>query len=181
VCIHCFHCSFVSTFTNKTQVSSPLTMIRAVIIWLGTVREICGNSHESSENVKRRVSQFFWSTLWTDHLSSQMADRPLRSSSWTFFAHLWTFYTTVLQFLHLVHFGHKQRIIHDGFRQHSCFRAKKADNSANFAAGSIINFRTHHNFIGTRTTTRWPVMWWLAKQYFMWRYITCASCLSLLH
>jgi hypothetical protein len=25
VCIHCFYCSLVSTFTNETQVSSPVT------------------------------------------------------------------------------------------------------------------------------------------------------------
>jgi hypothetical protein len=25
VCIHCFDCSFVSTFTYETQVSSPVT------------------------------------------------------------------------------------------------------------------------------------------------------------
>jgi hypothetical protein len=46
---------------------------------------------------------------------------PLRSSSWNFFAILWTFYTIVLQFLHSLHFGCKPRIIHDGFPQHSCF------------------------------------------------------------
>jgi hypothetical protein len=26
VCIHCFDCSLVSTFTTETQVSSPVTM-----------------------------------------------------------------------------------------------------------------------------------------------------------
>jgi hypothetical protein len=25
VCIHCFDCSLVSTFTNETQVSAPVT------------------------------------------------------------------------------------------------------------------------------------------------------------
>jgi hypothetical protein len=39
---------------------------------------------ESSEFLKRRISQIFWSTLWTS--SSLTADgRPLRSLSWTFF------------------------------------------------------------------------------------------------
>jgi hypothetical protein len=37
------------------------------------------------------------------------------------FTHLWTFYTTVLQFFHSLHFGCKLRIIHDGFMQHLCF------------------------------------------------------------
>jgi hypothetical protein len=31
VCIHCFDCSLVSTFTNETQVSSPITRM----MWLG--------------------------------------------------------------------------------------------------------------------------------------------------
>jgi hypothetical protein len=37
------------------------------------------------------------------------------------FAHLWTFHTVVLQFLHSLYFVRKHRIIHDGFPQHSCF------------------------------------------------------------
>jgi hypothetical protein len=42
-------------------------------------------------------------------------------------AHLWTFYTIVLQFLHSLHFGRKPlRIIHDGFPQHSCFWHKES-------------------------------------------------------
>jgi hypothetical protein len=36
-------------------------------------------------------------------------------------AHLWKFWTTVLQFLHSLDFGHKPLLIHDGFPKHSCF------------------------------------------------------------
>jgi hypothetical protein len=35
VCIHCFDCSLVSTFTNGTQVSSP-------VMWLRIHRHLCG-------------------------------------------------------------------------------------------------------------------------------------------
>jgi hypothetical protein len=127
VCIHCFGCSLVSTFTNETQVSSSVTHIMwlrnlspslwycsknqsrsyslhfvrtheyfrntsctklaivslKVIIPQRIVREICGNSHESSEIVKHRLSHIFWSTLWTRSLLTTEG-QPLRSSLWTF-------------------------------------------------------------------------------------------------
>jgi hypothetical protein len=39
VCIHCFDCSLVSTFTNETQVSSPV-----FFLWGGTyVTRYCGH------------------------------------------------------------------------------------------------------------------------------------------
>jgi hypothetical protein len=44
----------------------------------------------------------------------------------------------VLQFIHSLRFSRKPpRIIHDEFPQHSWFSVKKADNSANFAAGGL--------------------------------------------
>jgi hypothetical protein len=91
-------------------------------------------------------------------------------------AHLWTFYTTVLQFLHSLHFDHKQHIIHDGF-----FSMKKVGNSANFAAGRIINRRTHRNSLCGFKNTRWPVMWWFTRQWATWHYLARASSPPLLH
>jgi hypothetical protein len=43
-------------------------------------------------------------------------------------------------------------------------------------AGHII---TH--FVEMRVNTRWWVMWWLTKQWVMWRYFTCMSSPVLLH
>jgi hypothetical protein len=79
------------------------------------VREICGNSHETFEIVKRRLSQILLSALWSR--SSLTTDgRPTTSSF------IISIYTIVLQFLQSLHFGRKSpRIIHDGFPLHSCF------------------------------------------------------------
>jgi hypothetical protein len=73
-------------------------------------------------------------------------------------AHLWTFYTTTLQFLHSLHFGHKPFIIRNGLPHPSGFGVKTADNTANFAAGGFINRKTHHSsFWQTKALTGWPV------------------------
>jgi hypothetical protein len=66
------------------------------------VPELCGNSHESSEIVKRHLSQISWSTL-------QMADHFALHHE-HLLAHLSTFCTIVLQFLHSLHFGHKLQL-----------------------------------------------------------------------
>jgi hypothetical protein len=99
------------------------------------------------------------------------------------FTHLWTFYTTVLQFLHSLHFGRKlPHITHDGFLRLSCFSMKKADNIGNFAAGRIINCRTHHNSLcRDKNKYRWPVMWRFTRQWVIWCYLACTSSLPLLH
>jgi hypothetical protein len=48
-------------------------------------------------------------------------------------------------FTHYILAVNPPRIIHDRLPQHSCFSVKKEDNSANFAAGRIINHRIHHH------------------------------------
>jgi hypothetical protein len=77
-------------------------------------------------------------------------------------SYFWIFCTTVLQLLHSLEFDFKPRIICDGFLQHSYFNVKKEDdNSPNFAAGGIINRRTHHNSLcRDKNKNRWPVMSW---------------------
>jgi hypothetical protein len=66
-------------------------------------------------------------TLWGEHL----------------FVQLWTFCTTVLLFIHSIHFGlNWDHIIHDGFPRHSVFGMKKMNNNTNFASDGIINRRT---------------------------------------
>jgi hypothetical protein len=35
--------------------------------------------------------------------------------------------------------------------------------------------------VETRTNTRWPVMWWFARQCIMWRYLACARSHPFLH
>jgi hypothetical protein len=54
-------------------------------------------------------------------------------------------YIIVLWFLHPLYLGRKQCIIHDWFLQNSGFSEKKADNSASFVAGGIMNRKTHRN------------------------------------
>jgi hypothetical protein len=73
------------------------------------------------------------------------SDWPIRPSSWTFFAHLRTVYTVVLQFLHSFHLDDKPYIIYERFPQHSWISVNKADNSVNFEAGGIISRRTQYN------------------------------------
>jgi hypothetical protein len=58
-------------------------------------------------------------------------------------AHLWIFYSNVLQFLQALHFGHKSCMIHDGFQQHSRFKHEEIG----LDISMIINHRTHHNLL----------------------------------
>jgi hypothetical protein len=126
VCIHYFDWSLVSTFTNETQVSSPVThtmwlrnsspsllyrskkcqsqshSVFRVCPWeflepiLCKICDslACDNLVEnsvwnlwkltwSSEIVKHRLSQIFWSTFWT-RSSLSIGAQPLCSSLWTF-------------------------------------------------------------------------------------------------
>jgi hypothetical protein len=86
------------------------------------VREICGNSHESSEIVKHHLSQFFLFNILNKIITHyRWPTTSLFIVNICSPAYLWTFYTIVLQFLQLLHFGHKLRLIHDAFPQHSCF------------------------------------------------------------
>jgi hypothetical protein len=62
------------------------------------------------------------------------------------FAHLWTFYTIVLQFLHTLHFGCKlPRINTMDFSSTHAFNMKKVDNCVNSTAGRIISCRRHNS------------------------------------
>jgi hypothetical protein len=76
------------------------------------------------------------------------------------FAPLWAFYTTVLQFLHSLHFGHKSGIIQDEFPQHYVLVWRKliiawiSQLGGLSIAGHII---THS--VETRTNTRWPFIY----------------------
>jgi hypothetical protein len=72
-------------------------------------------------HMKDRLSQIFGQQFEQDHHSPQMADHFALHRE-HLFAHLWTFYTTVLQFLRSLHFSCKSSyIIQNAFPQHSCF------------------------------------------------------------
>jgi hypothetical protein len=86
-------------------------------ILVQTIHDISGKSQESSE-----IANIFWSTHWTrPSLTTEGLSASLFVVDICFSAHLWKFNTTVLPFLHSLHFGHKPRIIHNGFPQHSRF------------------------------------------------------------
>jgi hypothetical protein len=89
----------------------------------------CDNLVENSVWNLGKFTQEFWNCVAPsstnflvnkDHHSLQMANHFTLYCE-HLFIHLWTFYTIVLQFLRSLHFGHKPRIIQDGFPQHSCF------------------------------------------------------------
>jgi hypothetical protein len=98
--------------------------------WEAISREICGNSHGSSEIMERHLSQIFWSILWRSSLTTDGGHFALLREH--LFAHLWTFYTIGAM--------HYSRWISAAV---NVFSVKKADKSANFAAGGIIKLRTH--------------------------------------
>jgi hypothetical protein len=77
-----------------------------------------------------------------------MSHRPIRFSSWTIFAHLWTFYTIILQFLHSLHIDRKlcAYFIMD-FRSTHVFILMEEDISPNLSASGIINRRIHHTLL----------------------------------
>jgi hypothetical protein len=82
---------------------------------------------------------FFCQHFGQDHHSLLTAGRPLRSSSWHLFAHLWTLYAIVLEFLHPLYFGRKPLgIIHNGFPWRKSIKAR-------ISSWQIINRRTQHN------------------------------------
>jgi hypothetical protein len=94
---HCLR--FVPTHEHFRNPSS----VKLGIIFYTLVHEICGNSHESSEIVKRRLSQIFWLKLWKR--SSLTTDgRPLRSSSWTSLRSPIFEYPTPLSYSSLTHY-----------------------------------------------------------------------------
>jgi hypothetical protein len=55
VCIHCFDCSLISTFTNETQVSSPVTH---------TIRNSMPSLWYRSEKSKLKPFSVFRAQLW---------------------------------------------------------------------------------------------------------------------
>jgi hypothetical protein len=115
---------------------------------------MCGNSHNISEIVKRVYHKFSGQHFEQDHHSLQMADHfPLHREH--LFAHLWTFYTIFIQFLHSLHFGREPQL------------------AGLSIAGHIINHSVGDN--------RWPVMWQFTRQWVTWRYLACASSPPLLH
>jgi hypothetical protein len=70
---------------------------------------MCGNSHESFEIVKHRLSQTFGQHFEQDRHSLRMADHFALHCE-HLLAHLWTFYTIVLQFLHSLHSDRKPQL-----------------------------------------------------------------------
>jgi hypothetical protein len=100
---------------------------------------------------KENIPVSILTVLCASRFRGIMFTEPLPSNACSFSRSLHsnstTFYTIVLKFLHTLYFGRKRQIIHNGFPQHSCFSAKKADNRKNFAAGGNINPRTHHNSV----------------------------------
>jgi hypothetical protein len=116
-CIQCFYCSFVSTFTNETQVLSPVTRS----MWLR-------NSLPSS---------------W--YFSEYFGLKPKRVNQMNFRS------TRVL------------------------VRQKRIAARISQLAGLSIAGHIITQSIETRTSTRWPVTQWFARQWVMWRYLACAS------
>jgi hypothetical protein len=87
--------------------------------------------------------------LWADCLEKMWEPWHL-TTLWAFMACCrdslaFCLYTIVIQFLHSLHFDHKPCIVYHGFLRTHVFSLKKADNSANFTAGGIINHRTHNS------------------------------------
>jgi hypothetical protein len=151
VCIHCFESFLVSTFTNETQVSSPVMMwLRNLSpsLWycLKKVYKSWSNcqhfvhTHEPNcdnllQNIAWNLLKFtrkFWnckalsftnflSTLWTR--SSLTTDGWL--TNWLLIVNICSLIfepSTLLSYTSFTHFGHKlPRIIQDGFLQHSGF------------------------------------------------------------
>jgi hypothetical protein len=95
------------------------------------------------------------------------------------FAHLWTFYTTLLQFLHSLRFGRKplnsRRISAPlmFLASRKRIRAQISQKPGLSIAGHAGHIITHP--VETRKNTRWQVMWWFARQWVMWRYLAWAS------
>jgi hypothetical protein len=78
---------------------------------------ICGNSHESYEIMKCRLHNLVDTLNNIIHHSLEMAEHFALHPEHLIAPHLCTFYTTVLQFLHSLHFDRKPLIIRDGFPQ----------------------------------------------------------------
>jgi hypothetical protein len=143
------------------------------------MNEICGNSCESSEIVKRRLSEILWSTLWTR--SSLTTDGwPLHSSSSTF----------VHPSLNILHLFLKSSFTHDilavnraqftmDFHNTHVFSVKKAYNRVSQLAGLSIAGHIINHFVETSTNTKWPVMWRFTKQWVLWPHLDWASSPSL--
>jgi hypothetical protein len=123
-------------------------------------------------NVKRLLSQIFWSTLW------KRSSRPTTSLLIVdicspIFDHSTLF--CYCSFNHWILAANCATFTTD-FRTSHVFSMKKADNSANFAAAglSTVGHIIIHS-VETRTNTRWPVIWWFTRQWVMWRYLAWAS------
>jgi hypothetical protein len=133
-------------------------------------------ANEISEIVKRHLSQIFLVNAlnkntthyrWpTDHFALHRE---------CLFSRLWTFYTTALQF-----FTFRPQTAAHNSRWTSAalvFLARSTWTTARIfqlAGLSIAGHITH--FVEPRTNTRWPVMWWFTKLWFMWCYLACATC-----
>jgi hypothetical protein len=95
--------------------------------WRKTFRSIvCDNLAENSAWNLWKFTRKLWNCeapsqkFFSQHFGQDMADHFALHCE-HLFAHFWTFYTTVLQFLHSLEFVHTPCIIHNGFPQHSCF------------------------------------------------------------
>jgi hypothetical protein len=130
---------------------------------------------QSSEIAKRRLSRIFWSTLWRK--SSLVTDGlPITSlfiAKICSPAHLWTFYTIGLQFTHYILAVHHPRWISAAF-MFLAWRKRITEQISQLTGLSIAEHIITHS-IETRTNTRWPVIWWLTRQWVTWRYLACAS------
>jgi hypothetical protein len=106
----------------------------------------CGQQFEQDHNSLQMDDHF---TLHRDHL----------------FAHFLKFYTTVLQFLHPLHSGHKPCIIHNGFPQQTfSMRRKQITVQLLQLVWLIIAGHIITQSVETRMNTRWPVIWWFSAR-----------------
>jgi hypothetical protein len=98
LCVLCVPVSIFGTHLARNLWYPSLSMI----ISLRAVQEICGNSHERSEVVKRRHS------LWT-RPSLTTNGRHFALHREHLLAHLWTSYTIVLLYLNALYFRRQPR------------------------------------------------------------------------
>jgi hypothetical protein len=97
--------------------------------WRTHLAQNCGNLVENSAWNLWKFTRKFWNceaSSFTNFLVNTL-NKIINQYRWLTTSlfivniclptHLWTFYTTVLQFLHSLHFGCKPLIIHDEFSQ----------------------------------------------------------------
>jgi hypothetical protein len=98
----------------------------------------CDDKVETIAGNLRKFTPKFWNCEAPSLASNKIIAHYRWQTTSLFIDHFENFYTIVLQFLHLLHFGRKPHIIHGGLPHHLGFNM----NNTKFTAGKIINHRT---------------------------------------